>query len=84
VKPQFEVGREKVGKRGVVRDPRERAGAIFRVMAEATRLGWFYGGATRSPLTGPAGNVEYLLWLEQFSGRATPTLTEFEALAALG
>lgn len=63
VKPQFEVGRSRVGKKGVVRDPRDRASAIFQVLQAASRLGWCDRGLTRSPLTGPAGNIEYLLWL---------------------
>ncbi len=63
VKPQFEVGRERVGKKGVVRDPGDRAAAIWQVWSTAANLGWYYRGLTTSPLTGPAGNVEYLLWL---------------------
>lgn len=64
VKPQFEVGREKVGKKGVVRNPQDRAAAIFQVWQTAAQLGWQYQGLTPSPLQGPAGNVEYLLWLK--------------------
>lgn len=63
VKPQFEVGREKVGKKGVVRNTGDRAGAIMQVWQAAQALGWQYHGLTTSPITGPAGNVEYLLWL---------------------
>lgn len=63
VKPQFEVGKEKVGKKGVVRKPEVRAEAIMQVWEAAKAIGWQYQGLTRSPLTGPAGNVEYLLWL---------------------
>ena len=63
VKPQFEVGREKVGKKGVVRDPVDQAEAIGQVLASAQELGWAYQGLTWSPLLGPAGNIEYLLWL---------------------
>ena len=73
VKPQFEVGKEKVGKKGVVRNPEDRAGAIMQVWKAAEALGWNYLGLTRSPLTGPAGNVEYLLWLSTNS--STETLT---------
>ena len=64
VKPQFEVGKEKVGKKGVVRNPKDRAAAIFQVWQTAAQLGWQYYGLTNSPLKGPAGNVEYLLWLK--------------------
>ena len=63
VKPQFEVGREKVGKKGVVRDTGDRAEAILQVWQAAQALGWQFRGLTTSPITGPAGNVEYLLWL---------------------
>ena len=63
VKPQFEVGRERVGKKGVVRNPDDRASAILQVWQAAHKLGWQYQGLTISPITGPAGNVEYLLWL---------------------
>lgn len=64
VKPQFEVGREKIGKKGVVRNLEDRAGAILQVWQAARNLGWQYQGLTTSPLIGPAGNVEYLLWLK--------------------
>ncbi len=64
VKPQFEVGRSRVGKKGVVRDSRDRAEAIFQVWQVAEKLGWYYQGLTESPIKGPAGNVEYLLWLK--------------------
>lgn len=80
VKPQFEVGREKVGKKGVVRDPKDQAGAIYRVLEDANRLGWRYGGLTWSPITGPAGNVEYLLWLNTVLGRLSPGLAQIEAM----
>jgi 23S rRNA (cytidine1920-2'-O)/16S rRNA (cytidine1409-2'-O)-methyltransferase len=74
VKPQFEVGREKVGKKGVVRDPHDQGTAIFQVLQAATALGWCYRGLTWSPITGPAGNVEYLLWLSTDAGEASPSL----------
>lgn len=64
VKPQFEVGRSRVGKKGVVRDPNDQANAIFQVLQVAQTLGWTYQGLTWSPMTGPAGNIEYLLWLD--------------------
>lgn len=63
VKPQFEVGKSRVGKKGVVRDPHDQAEAIFQVLQAAQALGWKYKGLTWSPITGPAGNIEYLLWL---------------------
>ena len=63
VKPQFEVGKNRVGKKGVVRNPDDQADAIFQVLQTATELGWYYKNLTWSPITGPAGNIEYLLWL---------------------
>jgi 23S rRNA (cytidine1920-2'-O)/16S rRNA (cytidine1409-2'-O)-methyltransferase len=63
VKPQFEVGRGQVGPGGVVADPELRAGAVVAVACRARQLGWHTAGVTASPLPGPAGNVEYFLWL---------------------
>lgn len=63
VKPQFEVGRGRVGKKGVVRDTTAQADAIVQVGRSAQDLGWSYRGLTCSPIQGPAGNIEYLLWL---------------------
>ncbi len=64
IKPQFEVGKAKVGKKGVIRNPQDRAEAIARVWQVAHQLGWQYQGLVSSPLKGPAGNIEYLLWLK--------------------
>jgi 23S rRNA (cytidine1920-2'-O)/16S rRNA (cytidine1409-2'-O)-methyltransferase len=63
VKPQFEVGRALVGKGGVVRDPDVRRGAVDKVRAWARGHGFVAGEDIESPITGPAGNVEYLLLL---------------------
>jgi 23S rRNA (cytidine1920-2'-O)/16S rRNA (cytidine1409-2'-O)-methyltransferase len=71
VKPQFEVGKEKVGKKGVVRNPEDRAEAIMQVWEAAKNIGWNYQGLITSPLKGPAGNVEYLLWLSTNSSTET-------------
>lgn len=82
VKPQFEVGRDRVGKKGVVREARDRAGAIAQVIGAAIALGWHYRGVVPSPLPGPAGNVEYLLWLQAGEGIPAPT-PEAERLLAI-
>ncbi|MEP0871767.1 TlyA family RNA methyltransferase [Trichocoleus desertorum AS-A10] len=74
VKPQFEVGRSRVGKNGVVRDPKDQAEAIAQVIQTAQALGWHYQGLTWSPLQGPAGNIEYLLWLSMSDSVPTPDL----------
>ncbi len=65
VKPQFEVGRERVGSGGVVRDPALRAEAVLSVATAAGALGFGVAGAVPSPLPGPAGNVEFFLWLRR-------------------
>ncbi len=61
VKPQFEAGRDEVGKGGVVRDPAARQAAIERCRAAALATGASVRGVLPSPILGPAGNVEYLL-----------------------
>jgi 23S rRNA (cytidine1920-2'-O)/16S rRNA (cytidine1409-2'-O)-methyltransferase len=63
VKPQFEVGREHVGKGGVVRDEAARRGAVDKVREWAAQHGFVAGRDVESPITGPAGNVEFLLEL---------------------
>lgn len=94
VKPQFEVGRDRVGKKGVVRQPADQVAAIVQVLTAATGqaanacstssapapseqfswgdpeqtaplLNWCFCGLTWSPILGPAGNIEYLLWLRE-------------------
>ena len=82
VKPQFEVGRQAIGKNGVVRDLTAQAGAISGVLAAAQALDWHYRGLTWSPLVGPAGNIEYLLWLNTNSDElvSAPDLAEIELL----
>jgi 23S rRNA (cytidine1920-2'-O)/16S rRNA (cytidine1409-2'-O)-methyltransferase len=61
VKPQFEVGREGVGKGGIVRDPALRAEAVARVRAFLEDAGWRVAGETPSPITGGDGNQEFLI-----------------------
>jgi 23S rRNA (cytidine1920-2'-O)/16S rRNA (cytidine1409-2'-O)-methyltransferase len=68
VKPQFEVGRERLGSGGVVRDPSLRREAVRRVIAAAADLGWGVRGVAPSVLPGPSGNVEYFLWLRRGPG----------------
>ncbi len=63
VKPQFEVGRSRLPRGGVVRDPGLRADTVRTVARHAARLGRGVRGITASPLPGPSGNVEYFLWL---------------------
>ncbi|MFD6418970.1 TlyA family RNA methyltransferase [Streptomyces sp. NPDC060194] len=63
VKPQFEVGKERLGSGGVVRGAELRADAVKGVARRAAELGLGVLGVTASPLPGPSGNVEYFLWL---------------------
>jgi 23S rRNA (cytidine1920-2'-O)/16S rRNA (cytidine1409-2'-O)-methyltransferase len=63
VKPQFEVGKDDVGKGGVVRDPEKRQGAVEKIRAFAANAGLTVAGVVESPILGPAGNVEYLMCL---------------------
>jgi 23S rRNA (cytidine1920-2'-O)/16S rRNA (cytidine1409-2'-O)-methyltransferase len=68
VKPQFEAGRSAVGAGGVVREPATRVATVRRVAEAATGEGFGAAGVTASPLPGPAGNVEYFLWLRGDAG----------------
>ena len=79
VKPQFEVGRERLPAGGVVRDPGLRAEAVRGVAEQAAALGLGVRGVTASPLPGPSGNVEYFLWLT----RGAPPLGDEALLAAV-
>jgi 23S rRNA (cytidine1920-2'-O)/16S rRNA (cytidine1409-2'-O)-methyltransferase len=65
VKPQFEVGREKLGAGGVVRDSALRKNAVMEVADCAYDMGLGCSGVIASPLPGPSGNVEYFLWLKR-------------------
>lgn len=64
IKPQFEAGREKVGKKGVVRERETHMEVIESVVRFADRLGFYFHGLEFSPIRGPEGNIEYLLYLE--------------------
>ncbi len=64
VKPQFEAGRDKVGKRGVVKDAAVHRDVILRIVAVARELGFIPVGVSYSPVKGPEGNIEYLLYLK--------------------
>ena len=64
IKPQFEAGREQVGKKGVVREPRVHEEVIQMVMNYALSLGFHILGIDHSPIRGPEGNIEYLLYME--------------------
>jgi 23S rRNA (cytidine1920-2'-O)/16S rRNA (cytidine1409-2'-O)-methyltransferase len=72
VKPQFEVGRERVGAGGVVRDPALRVEAVLDVAAAAGELSLGVAGVTASPLPGPSGNVEFFVWFRRGAPAADP------------
>jgi 23S rRNA (cytidine1920-2'-O)/16S rRNA (cytidine1409-2'-O)-methyltransferase len=72
VKPQFEVGKERVGTGGVVRDPGLRAEAVLDVCATGAGLGLGVAGVTASPLPGPSGNVEFFVWFRRGAAPADP------------
>jgi 23S rRNA (cytidine1920-2'-O)/16S rRNA (cytidine1409-2'-O)-methyltransferase len=72
VKPQFEAGRGLVGKGGVVRDERVHRQVVADVIAAASEIGWNARGLVRSPITGPAGNVEFLLHLAKSGEPVAP------------
>jgi 23S rRNA (cytidine1920-2'-O)/16S rRNA (cytidine1409-2'-O)-methyltransferase len=78
VKPQFEVGKDRVGRGGVVRDPALRAEAVTAVAEAAEARGWGARAVTVSPLPGPKGNVEFFLWLR--SGASTVTAEDIETV----
>ena len=67
IKPQFEAGREKVGKKGVVRDPATHRQVIEAVCSFALETGFSISGLTFSPVKGPEGNIEYLMFLKKGS-----------------
>lgn len=65
IKPQFEAGREKVGKKGVVRDRAVHAEVVETICSFAAENGYSVLGLTFSPVKGPEGNIEYLVFLEK-------------------
>ncbi|MDQ3247603.1 MAG: TlyA family RNA methyltransferase [Chloroflexota bacterium] len=70
VKPQFEAGKAQVGKGGVVRDQAVHRRVLEEIVMLATQLGLRVTGLTVSPAPGPAGNIEFLIWLQRAGGRA--------------
>lgn len=68
IKPQFEAGREKVGKKGVVRDSATHIEVINGILDYITELPFYVMGIDYSPVRGPEGNIEYLLYMQKRSG----------------
>lgn len=65
IKPQFEAGRERVGKKGVVRERDVHKAVVHKVAAFAQKIGFMVAGLDFSPIKGPQGNIEYLIWLKK-------------------
>ncbi len=84
IKPQFEAGKSRVGKGGVVRDPAVHRDVLAEVLAAARELGCRVHGLIRSPLKGPAGNIEFLAWLSVGGDQALESSVEDLIAHALG
>lgn len=82
VKPQFEAGVDDVGKGGVVRDPKVHRRVLLEICTGVQALGLVVSGLIASPAPGPAGNVEFLLWLTQTPQRAIDLEQAIEAALA--
>lgn len=80
IKPQFEAGREKIGKKGVVREKSTHEEVIEKVMSLALIVGFQVQGLTYSPIKGPEGNIEYLIYLQKEEGLITADEERTEAL----
>ncbi len=70
VKPQFEAGREKVGKKGVVREQKTHREVIHKVVGHACSIGFEIKEIDYSPIKGPEGNIEYLLHMKKGAAKA--------------
>lgn len=75
IKPQFEAGREHVGKNGVVRDPDTHYSVISEVLDFSNKLGWDFAGLDYSPITGPKGNIEFLAEIRE-SGKTKHVISQ--------
>ena len=85
IKPQFEAGRDKVGKKGVVRDRNVHIEVVHRIVDYADMIGFSLRGLTYSPIKGPEGNIEYLMWIAKRTEIPEEVLdmSEKEAIDAL-
>ena len=82
VKPQFEIGKDRLGRTGVVTSERERRLAVEKVALAALDAGLDLRGLAASPLPGQDGNVEYFLWIKRRISQDLPKIEEREAAAA--
>lgn len=83
VKPQFEVGKDRLGHGGVVRSSEQRAEVTLEIAKFATTLGLSCKAVVASPLPGPSGNVEYFLWLVKDAGRTAPSEQQLADMIAV-
>lgn len=79
IKPQFEAGREKVGRKGVVRDPKVHREVIENVLQFAEETGFTVAGLDFSPIRGPEGNIEYLMYLKKQQASQDTPLSLFDS-----
>ena len=82
IKPQFEAGREKVGKKGVVREKSTHIEVIEKVIAYARSIGFATLALEYSPIKGPEGNIEYLLYLDKSEDAANAELDPSKVVEA--
>lgn len=82
IKPQFEAGREKVGKKGVVREKSTHIEVIEKVIAYARSIGFATLALEYSPIKGPEGNIEYLLYLDKSENAANAELDPSKVVEA--
>ncbi len=82
IKPQFEAAPEQIGKRGVIRDPDVHHEVLKKIMSFASQLSYRIAGLTHSPIKGPKGNIEYLLYLTDFSKGQKMAVDELNARAS--
>lgn len=80
VKPQFEAGREKVGKKGVVRDSEVHKEVIENVIGYANEFGFYVHNLTFSPIKGPEGNIEFLIIISKDSEKAVVTQEDIDSI----
>lgn len=81
IKPQFEAGRNEVGKNGVIREKSVHARVCREIMTFADSLGFTVSGLSYSPITGPKGNIEFLLYMQKCSPKNIPIISDFADLA---
>lgn len=80
VKPQFEAGREQIGKNGIIKDPKIHLAVLEKVAAFAGTHGFAVMGVDYSPIQGGHGNIEFLMYLEKKEEKTKPTTEQLEAV----